>query len=202
MTRPTDQLLGKGINRLHGTFVLWDAEDRLILCNERFKEVNRAVADLLHPGITYEEFLRAGVARGSYPEAAGREDEWIAERMRRHRDPSGLFEMEREDGLWLQIDEQKMPDGGIIGMASDITSVKLAEKALRASETRFRQHASATSDWLWEIDAERRYTFISDVMEDQVGRSPSQYLGTTVDQTIDKLYNRAEWQPFLDAFEA
>jgi PAS domain S-box-containing protein len=110
--------------------------------------------------------------------------------------------MEREDGLWLQIDEQKTPDGGIIGMASDITSVKLAEKALRASETRFRQHASATSDWLWEIDAERRYTFISDVMEDQVGRSPSQYLGTTVDQTIDKLYNRAEWQPFLDAFEA
>ncbi len=201
MTELLTQLLEGGINCLHETFILWDAEDRLVLCNERFREVNKAVADLLQPGTTYETFLRSGVERGCYPEAAGQEEAWIAARVRRHRNPSGLFEQKRQDGLWLLVDEQKMPDGGIVSIATDVTAQKLAEEALRQSETRFRQHATASSDWLWEIDAEKRYTYISEAMEDKVGRTPGQYLGMSVDQNIDELYDRTEWQPFLDAFE-
>jgi len=174
----------------------------MVLCNERFREVNKAVANLLPPGTSYQAFLRSGVEKGCFPEAVGGEEEWIAARLHRHQNPSGLFEMRREDGLWLLIDEQRMPNGGIVSIATDITKQKRAEEALRDSETRFRQHASATSDWLWEIDAARRYTFISDIMEDKVGRTPNQYLGTTVDSNIDELYNRDDWQPFLDAFEA
>ncbi|MBT7755430.1 MAG: PAS domain-containing protein, partial [Candidatus Magasanikbacteria bacterium] len=144
----------------------------------------------------------AGVARGCYPEALGQEEQWISVRISQHRNPKGPVEVKREDGLWLLIDEQEMPDGGIVSIATDVTVQKAAEEALRASEIRFRQHASATSDWLWETDAERRYTYISDVMEDKLGRRVQQYLGTTVDTNIEDVYKRAEWQPFFDAFEA
>ncbi|MBT3535147.1 MAG: hypothetical protein HN478_14800, partial [Rhodospirillaceae bacterium] len=195
MAKSIDQLLEVGINRLHETFILWDSKDRLVLCNDRFREVNEAVADLLHPGTTYEAFLRAGVARGCYPEALGQEEQWISVRISQHRNPKGPVEVKREDGLWLLIDEQEMPDGGIVSIATDVTVQKAAEEALRASEIRFRQHASATSDWLWETDAERRYTYISDVMEDKLGRRVQQYLGTTVDTNIEDVYKRAEWQP-------
>ncbi len=202
MAKPIDQLLERGINCLHETFILWDANDRLVLCNERFREVNKDVADLLLPGTTYEEFLSAGVARGNYPEAEGREKEWIAARVHRHHNPDGLFELKRQDGLWLLIDEQAMPDGGIVSIATDVTKQKLAEEALRASELRFRQHAAATSDRLWEINTEKRYTFVSDLAGEQIGRKADAYIGTTVDETIDEFYDRSEWQPFHDAFEA
>jgi len=195
-------VLEQGINCLHETFILWDSNDRLVLCNDRFKDVNRAVADLLVPGTSYEAFLRAGVARGCYPDAEGREGDWLEERLQRHRNPRGLFEVERQNGLWLLIDEQRMPDGGIVSIATDVSAQKMAEQALRETETRFRQHAAASSDWLWEIDTERRYTFVSDVLEEKVGRRADDYLGTTVDATIEELYNRDDWQPFLDAIEA
>ena len=199
---PIAKVLEQGINCLHETFILWDSNDRLVLCNDRFKDVNRAVAELLVPGTSYEEFLRAGVARGCYPDAEGREGDWLEERLQRHRNPRGLFEVERQNGLWLLIDEQRMPDGGIVSIATDVSAQKMAEQALRETETRFRQHAAASSDWLWEIDTERRYTFVSDVLEEKVGRRADDYLGTTVDATIEELYNRDDWQPFLDAIEA
>ncbi|MDP6831797.1 MAG: PAS domain S-box protein [Alphaproteobacteria bacterium] len=199
---PMARMLRQSINCLHQTYILWDSNDRLVLCNDRFREVNRAVADLLVPGTSYEEFLRAGVAKGCYPDAEGQEADWLEERLQRHRNPCGLFEMQREDGLWILIDEQRMPDGGIVSIATDITAQKLAEAALRETETRFRQHAAASSDWLWEIDAEKRYTYVSDVLEEKVGRRAEDYLGTTVDANIDELYIREDWQPFLDAFEA
>ncbi|MBT4170303.1 MAG: hypothetical protein HOE05_19375, partial [Rhodospirillaceae bacterium] len=71
MTEFATQLLEGGINCLHETFALWDAEDRMVLCNERFREVNKAVANLLPPGTSYQAFLRSGVEKGCFPEAVG-----------------------------------------------------------------------------------------------------------------------------------
>ena len=202
MAEPIGQMLERGINYLHETFVMWDAEDRLIFCNTRFKEVNAAVADLLYPGTTYEAILRGGLAKGCYPDAAGQIDGWLRDRLERHRQPRSLFEVARQDGLWLLVDEQLLEDGTIVAIATDITEQKRAEGARAASEARFRQHASAISDWLWEIDTERRYTFVSDTIEDKIGRPAGQLLGMTVEASIDRLHDPAEWQPFWDAFEA
>ena len=199
---PINQMLESGINFLRETFILWDGDDRLVICNEQFREVNAAVAELLHPGTTFEELLRASVEGGCYPDAIGREELWIEERIDRHRNPRGPFEVRRQGDLWFLVDEQRMPDGGLVTIATNVTDQKRAAAAAKSAETRFRQHAAATSDWLWEIDANRRYTYISETMKEKVGQAPDQYIGTTVEDSIKDFYDRADWQPFFDAFEA
>src|SRR3546814_4830685 len=62
-------------------FVLLDAADRLVLCNSRYKELYRESAHALVPGAQFEDMLRAGLAHGQYPDAVGREDDWLAERL-------------------------------------------------------------------------------------------------------------------------
>ena len=62
-----------------------------------------------------DEHLRAGIALGMFPEAAGREEQWLAERMANRRTPRGPVERRRQDGRWLLVDDQRLPDGGPTG---------------------------------------------------------------------------------------
>jgi PAS domain S-box-containing protein len=114
---------------------LTDAEDRIIYANRGFREFNAGVAAHLEPGERYEEHLRAGMALGYYPDAIGKEEEWLAERMALRRRSSPPVERRRQDGKWLLVTDQRLPQGGIITVGLDITERKKAEEALRRSES-------------------------------------------------------------------
>ncbi|MBU8933421.1 MAG: PAS domain S-box protein [candidate division Zixibacteria bacterium] len=68
---------------------------------------------------------------------------------------------------------------GLIGTMRDITERKRAEEALRESEARFRDVAQSTADWIWEVDAQGRYTYVSDGVEEVLGYVPEDLLGKT-----------------------
>lgn len=128
--------LEQAIESLQDGFALYNEDDRLVLCNERYKETYLAPEGGIAPGIRFEDLVRAGVARGQYPAAEGREEEWIQERLRVHKQASSEFEERLSDGRWLKIAERKTPDGSTVGLRVDITELKnsiaKAEEANRA----------------------------------------------------------------------
>ncbi len=105
-------------------FVLFDEDDRMVLCNNRFRDIYSAAMDMITPGVQYEALLRAGVARGIFLDARHREEAWIAERLRRHREPGEPFEERLSNGRWLRIEERRTSDGGIVGIRTDITTLR------------------------------------------------------------------------------
>ena len=72
--------LRDAIDILPNGLVFLDADGRYILWNQQYTDIYKRSADLFKPGARLQDTLRIGVARGDYPEAAGREEEWIAER--------------------------------------------------------------------------------------------------------------------------
>ena len=118
------------IEGLSENFSLYGPDDRLILCNEGYRKINKGIPEATEPGTLFEDHIRARAERTIIPEAAGREEEWIAERLAQHRNPAGPFEFLRHDGIWLQIHEQRMPDGSTVSISTDITKRKLAEEEL------------------------------------------------------------------------
>ena len=118
------------INAMTGYVTIFDADDKLVFCNEQYRAVNAAVPQTLVPGVTFEDQMEGLLAQGLVPEAQGREDEWLRERMDRHRRPRGSFEVSRQDGLWFLIHEQQLPDGGTITFGIDITERKQLEERL------------------------------------------------------------------------
>jgi PAS domain S-box-containing protein len=109
---------------------LFDADDRLVLCNSHYKDHYPGIADLLQPGIRFEEILHTAAARGIVADAVERGEAWIGERLARHRNPQGPLIQEQSDGRWIQIDERKTGDGGIVAVFSDVTELKQREQAL------------------------------------------------------------------------
>jgi len=123
--------LRDAIDILPEGIVFLDAEGRYILWNQQYADIYKRSADLFEPGIKLEDTLRIGVARGDYPEAFGREEEWIKERLSRLLNPSGRHEQRLTDGRTILIEERRTSDGGVIGLRVDITEMKQREASFR-----------------------------------------------------------------------
>src|SRR6185312_14423091 len=134
--RELEALLRDAIESISEGFVIYDKDDRLVLCNEAFRKLYPEAAELMVPGTRFEDVLRSALKQGRYPDAIGREEEWLAERMRARREFSGPFEAQWADGRWMLISERRTSSGGIAGLRVDITALKRVQQSLRDSQER------------------------------------------------------------------
>jgi PAS domain S-box-containing protein len=144
--RRADSTLRDAIESISEGFTMYDADDRLVLCNSQLRALYPGIADVLVPGYSFEEILRTGMTRGEYPEAAGREEEWIAERVKRHSEPKTPSERLTASGRWVKILETRTADGSTVGIRTDITDLKARELQLRESEERYRRLIELSPD--------------------------------------------------------
>ena len=86
---------------------------------------------MFKPGARLQDTIRIGIERGDYPEAAGREEEWIAERLAKLSQPGERHEQTLADGRCILIEERLTEDGGVIGLRVDITELKQREASFR-----------------------------------------------------------------------
>jgi diguanylate cyclase (GGDEF)-like protein/PAS domain S-box-containing protein len=129
--RKSHERLREAIELLPQGIVFLDAEGRYILWNKQYAEIYSRSADLFARGARLEDTLRIGVARGDYPEAEGREEEWIAERLTRMHQPGERHEQKLADGRIVLIEERLTGDGGVVGLRVDITELKQREASFR-----------------------------------------------------------------------
>ena len=129
--RKSHERLREAIDILPQGIVFLDEEGRYILWNKKYAEIYRRSSDLFKSGARLEDTIRVGVARGDYPEARGREDEWIAERLTKLYQPDGRHEQTLADGRVILIEERLTSDGGVIGLRVDITELKQREASFR-----------------------------------------------------------------------
>ncbi len=126
------QRLQDAIDVLPDAFALYDADDRLVVFNQRYREVYHESAAVMAPGIRFEDALRHGLAVGQYPQAVGREEAWLAERMQAHRQPQGPLLQELPGNRWMRIFERATRDGGRAGVRVEVTELVRREQQLRA----------------------------------------------------------------------
>lgn len=130
-TRLTD-----AIESISEGFFLFDADDRMVLCNSRYRELYPGLADLMRPGLEFEHLIKTVVERGIVPDAVAQPQKWIEQRLARHRNPGGPFLHHQWDGRWIQISERKTQDGGTVGVFTDVTEIKRREEELAAARDR------------------------------------------------------------------
>src|SRR5258705_12239743 len=129
--RKSHERLREAIDILPQGIVFLDADGRYILWNKKYSEIYNRSSDLFKPDARLQDTIRVGVERGDYPEAIGREEEWIAERLIRLYQPGARHEQTLADGRVVLIDERLTEDGGVIGLRVDITELKQREASFR-----------------------------------------------------------------------
>jgi len=129
--RKAREQLREAIDILPQGVVLLDSEGRYVFWNKKYAEIYHRSSDELVSGARLKDAIKVGVARGDYPEAAGREEEWIAERVERLFHPGERHEEKLADGRVILIDERLTEDGGVVGLRVDITELKQREASFR-----------------------------------------------------------------------
>ena len=126
-TATADMRLRDAIEAISEAFVLWDADNRLVMCNSKFQRFHNLPAEATAAGAAYADVLARGnpplvqahVTLAARPKAGAR-----------------TYEAEFGDGRWLQINERRTKDGGYVSVGTDITALKRHEEQLMDSERR------------------------------------------------------------------
>ncbi len=124
-SRMADMRLRDAVEAISEAFVLWDSENRLVLCNRKYQELYRLPDQLVRPGVSYRDILAAGtdpIIADTLPANAKSE---IGTRS---------IEARIHDGRWLQINERRTKDGGFVSVGTDITALKQHANQLLENE--------------------------------------------------------------------
>jgi PAS domain S-box-containing protein len=130
--------LSVALESISQAFALFDAEDRLVMCNSPYRRFFTETADpevaaMVVAGIRFEDFVRKAYAKGMYPDAGADIEAYMQKRMARRRAPGPGFELRLRDGTWLYVTEQRTQDKGLVAVYTDITDVKKRESELQAA---------------------------------------------------------------------
>ena len=125
-TVEADLRLRDAIETIPEAFVVWDAQNRLVLCNSNFQELHNLPDDAIKAGASYESVV-----------AAGRKPVVRSKVTSEGQSPGArTFEAQLDDGRWLHISERRTKDGGYVSVGTDITNIKRHEEKLMDSEKR------------------------------------------------------------------
>ena len=114
------------IENVSDGIAFWDADDRFVLCNRRFRDQAGKAASTLVEGNTYDAHIRAILHHLPKPVAEEDREAWVTRRIDEHQNPPNAVEVYRE-GRWLLIRDDRSPDGSIVTVTTDITGVKERE---------------------------------------------------------------------------
>ena len=130
-----ERRLHEAVNAISEGFVLFDADDRLVLCNETYRRYfadagGEDVGTLIVPGASFEEIRRVGFERGMFPDDTLGIDRQLERRRERRARPEGGIALRLSNGMWLKCDERRTGDGGVVSVYTDITEIKQREQRL------------------------------------------------------------------------
>jgi diguanylate cyclase (GGDEF)-like protein/PAS domain S-box-containing protein len=153
--------------------VIFDEDDRYVLWNRAYQEMFNEDADILVPGARFEDVLRKRLARGCFPEAVGREEAWIAERLAQHALPQVRHEHQIQPGRWCRIEERRTQIGSI-GLRVDITDLKQREE-------KFRLLFDSNPVPMWVFDSDTlAFLAVNDAVVARYGYTREQFLRMTL----------------------
>jgi len=162
-----ERLFRTALASINDGFCIHDADDRLRFCNHRYRSFHPASADVIRPGVTFETTVRAAIEQGDYtgdiePEpgsdgsATAAQERFLSHRLATHRAPGDPINLKLGDGRWLRLAEYRTDDGGTVGILSDITELKLYQRALEDAVTAAEEANQAKSRFLAMMSHEIR----------------------------------------------
>lgn len=126
--------LSDAVESISQALVLFDADDRMVLANSMYQALWNSLGVTIEPGISFADIARLTVDRGLVKAEGEAREAWIGRRIADHRNPHGAQVFPLADGRWVQVNERRTRDGGVVSVYTDITDLKLREAEEREQE--------------------------------------------------------------------
>ena len=122
------------IESLADAFILFDADDRFVLCNSKYQEYYPVAARLLKPGIKFRDLIEQSIEMGELGDTGRSNEEIVKDRLERFRNATEPFFQQLKNGRWLRVGEHRTSDGGTVSIRTDVSDLRRAEEEARAAK--------------------------------------------------------------------
>ncbi len=163
-------LLSEAIESMTDGFVWFDNEGRLVLCNQKYRELFPKLANDFNPGAYYADLMKLAFDRDQLTVLTGDEKTILKRPVSDVVQERPTFRTKTSEGRWIEARNHPLDSGGFIGIRFDVTDQVAAEDALKESEQRFKDFAQSSPGGFWEMDETLRFSSFSDVQK-AAGRS-------------------------------
>ncbi len=155
VTEAQRRTIADAVASIQEGFVLYDAEDRVVLQNATFTALHAGLRDIPQPGTSFEDLRHSAVARGVVDTGGLDADDWIAMRLRHRAAPVGTLEL-RFGERWVRMTERRTHDGGTVAVYADITDIKQREAELERARGDAERANEVKSEFLANMSHELR----------------------------------------------
>ncbi|MEQ8334365.1 PAS domain-containing protein [Nisaea sp.] len=153
----SERRMADAIESISEAFAYFDANDRLMICNDTYRYLRPAIASQIVPGLLFEDFLRLVADSGQIPTDFGEMGSWLRKRLDMHRDADGKpVQQTWPDGRVQLVSERRTKDGGTVITLTDISDLKRRETALEEAHARLSDQHEALEKLADDLDAARR----------------------------------------------
>jgi PAS domain S-box-containing protein len=169
--------LRNAVESISDGFCLVEPGGRIAMVNRRFNAMYPELQPYCYPGADSQSVMRKALELRLIPEAVGREEAWIAERLNQGAPDSEPYEFQVRDGSWYRLRGSLTDDGWLVSIRTDITREKENERQLRASERRFRALAESAPAGVFQADRNGDLTYANPKLCALAGRTVDEMLG-------------------------
>jgi len=178
--RNSQSLLTDALENIEDAVVLYDAADRFVFCNSKYRDYLGVVAHLLVPGMPFEDILRGLFATNYISGLPDDPETYVQARMAQHRNLEQSLQHVTDTDQWVKLKEYRTSDGGTLVIRTDITEFKRVEETLRENEQRLRLILENAVTGIITIDDEGTVQTFNPAAEAIFGYAPDQVIGKNV----------------------
>lgn len=179
--KKASEILDTALQAIPEGFAIFDANERIIVYNDAYKQICGAAGSRLKIGMTAEEIVTAVYEAGFYPDApvgSPHAAAWLEGRVSAFRNPRGDNQIfEYGNGQWLRVEDFKTEDGNTVALRIDVTDLKRAEIALERQRLEYYTLVQNIPDFICRISCDLRYTFVNDRYARLVGMPADDLIG-------------------------
>ena len=173
--------LEEAIDALPASVEIFDHQDRLVAYNQRLVEIYPHMLREFKRGASFEELVRASLARGGVPDAVGRESEWLAERRAARATQQDPLLQRVHDDRWLRIFERHTPSGGIVGVRLDVSDLVHEQQRLAASQAHLQALIRAAQNGVLTLDTHGHVLELNPACEQLFGFNATELRGSHIE---------------------
>lgn len=129
-----ETLLARALDVIPVLFSLFDADDKLVICNQQYRDLYEAEDTPITPGVSFETVIRAAAKTVGVGKPNGDIDQWVRKRLNRRQEPMTSFEYQRKDGEWIELSDHCLEDGSVFAVAVVTTERRRVEDELRQAQ--------------------------------------------------------------------